>query len=238
MLRRRRRRAEPEAPPQGLWALTYGDLVTQLLAFFILLFSISILDAQKYRAALASFGANLGALPAGPGLLPAAGPAPLPPPTDPQSAADLEDLRRRVQAAFRQHGLAGEVQVESGPDRLLIRFPDRALFDPGRADLVPAARVRLDALVPVLREIPNLIRVEGHTDSDPIMTGLFPSNWELSGARAATVVRYFTEFHGLAPERFDFAGKGEHYPVAPNTSPENKAKNRRVDILILTRPAR
>lgn len=233
-MRAGRRRRSPDSPPvQNLWAVTYGDLVTQILAFFILLFSISTLDVHKYKTALASFSANLGVLPAGTGVVPAGGEVAVPTPRDPVREPQLSTVRRQVQEALRKNGYEGDVQVELADDRLLLRFPDKVLFDSGRADLRPDARERLDSLVPVLRGIPNLIRIEGHSDSDPIKSGVFPSNWELSGARAATVVRYFTEFQGLKPERFDFAGKGEYYPVAPNDGPENKARNRRVDIVVL-----
>lgn len=233
-----RRRARGQAPPPQLpWAVTYGDLVTQLLAFFILLFSISTLDVQKYKTALSSFSANLGMLPAGTGA-PREAPGPGTAPVVVAPLPQLVMVRRQVEDALKQNGYAGDVQLELADDRLLLRFPDQVLFASGRADLLPGARARLDALVPVFRAIPNVIRIEGHTDSDPIKAGLFPSNWELSGARAATVVRYFTEFQGLAPARFEFAGKGEFYPVVPNDSPENKARNRRVDIVVLARTSR
>ncbi len=235
---RRRRRAVASSPPPNLWIMTYGDLVTQILAFFILLFSISTLDVNKYKTALASVSANLGAASSGTGGNPVGGAilgTTSPPATrEPQ----LTVVHKQVQEAMRKNGFAGDMEIELAEDRLLLRFPDKVLYASGRADLLPEARARLDALAPVLQDIPNIVRVEGHTDSDPIISGLFPSNWELSGARAATVVRYLTEFRGLKPEQFEFAGKGEFYPVVPNTSPENKAKNRRVDIVVLARSLR
>ena len=115
----------------------------------------------------------------------------------------------------------------------MVRLADRVLFDLGKADLRPDARRVLDALAGVLAELPNPVRVEGHTDDLPINNERFPSNWELSTARATTVVRYFIEHHGMDPRRFSAAGYGEYHPLVPNTSAANRQKNRRVDVVIM-----
>lgn len=139
----------------------------------------------------------------------------------------------KVQYYVETSELEGKVQAWLDERGLMIRFLDTTLFDLGKADLKPAARVILDNVAEILITLPNRIRVEGHTDNIPINTYLFPSNWELSTARATTVVRYFLEQYGFPPTQFSAAGYGEWHPVVPNDSMENRAQNRRVDIVIL-----
>lgn len=106
-------------------------------------------------------------------------------------------------------------------------------FDSGRADIRPEGYPVLDQLAEVLRNIDNEILVSGHTDNVPINTPLFKSNWELSTARATTVVRYFTETLGLDPVKFTATGNGEHRPLADNSTAEGRQRNRRIEIMIM-----
>lgn len=225
--------------------MTYGDMMTQLLAFFVLLFSFSTLDLQKYRAAMASFTGALGILRGDTSILEgplAPSEEPKPPPVPPrvpgEGPGELESLAGQVREALEKSGYGGRFELVEAEDRLVVRFPDTVLFDSGRADLHPESLPALHAVAEVLRQVPNRVRVEGHTDTDPISNFRFPSNWELSTARAGRVVRYFVDTYGLDPRRFESAGLGEYRPIAPNDTPENKQKNRRVDIVILSsRPA-
>jgi chemotaxis protein MotB len=107
------------------------------------------------------------------------------------------------------------------------------LFDSGKSDLKPRGMTLLDTLAERLRTMPNEIRVEGHTDNIPIATPLYPSNWELSSARATTVGRYLAEHSDVAPNRIIAAGYGEFRPVASNDTREGRARNRRVDLVVL-----
>jgi chemotaxis protein MotB len=213
--------------------MTYGDLVTQILIFFVLLFSISSIDAQKFQAALLSLQGALGFL---------TGSTTTEEPKTPDGNLDdldardhqqmqgvLELIEHRLQAA----GLKATVSTDLEERGLVIRFMDSVLFDLGRADIKPLGRQTLDNLAPTLAEIPNQVRVEGHTDNLPIVTAAFPSNWELSTTRATNVVRYLIEGRGLDPRRMSAAGYGEWRPVAPNDTPADRQRNRRVDIVIL-----
>lgn len=110
---------------------------------------------------------------------------------------------------------------------------ESALFDEGSAELETRARRAQDIVARSLKGLANSIRIEGHTDSRPIHTARFPSNWELSTCRAATVVRFFIDYHQRSPDRISALGYGEFRPLAPNDRPENMAKNRRVDIVML-----
>src|SRR5690606_8321240 len=110
---------------------------------------------------------------------------------------------------------------------------ERILFDSGQAELKPDGLPFLDKISLLLSKIPNYVRVEGHTDNRPISTVQYPSNWELSGARASSVIRHILDSGEFNPSRFIAAGYGDTRPIVPNTSSENWQKNRRVEIVIL-----
>ncbi|MCL6450691.1 MAG: OmpA family protein [Acetobacteraceae bacterium] len=238
-MRKRPRRREGYGPRGSSppWMLTYGDMVTLLLTLFVMLYAFSQVDLQKFEMVLVSLQGAFGVLRGG------GGGVELGPVTEPEEVpgeqpfqVDWQQLRAASESlaeAVARAGLSGQVQLQMEERGLVVRFADAVLFDLGRAELKPAARAILDEVARVVRPLPNPIRVEGHTDDLPISTVRFPSNWELSTARATTVVRYFIEHHGFPPGRLSAAGYGEHKPVAPNTSDENRRKNRRVDVVIL-----
>ncbi len=231
----RRRKSRQEGAPAGApaWMLTYGDLVTQILIFFVLLFAMSSIDAQKFQAALLSLQGAFGFL---------SGESMVDPPGIPDgSEADLDARDHQQMIAVQQliderlqsAGLRASVSMDLEERGLVIRFMDSVLFDLGKAQIKPVGRQTLENIAPTLHEIPNQVRVEGHTDNLPIVTAAFPSNWELSTARATNVVRFLIEDRGLDPRRMSAAGYGEWRPVAPNDSPANRQLNRRVDIVVL-----
>jgi chemotaxis protein MotB len=114
-----------------------------------------------------------------------------------------------------------------------IRFEDAVLFDFGRAEINPAGLMFLDQIAAVIHSIPCPIRIEGHTDNVPIHTKLFPSNWELSAARAVNVVKYFVDSCSIAPQRLSAVGYGASKPLFPNDSADYRTKNRRVEIVLI-----
>ncbi|GAB6876208.1 flagellar motor protein MotB [Thermaerobacter litoralis] len=271
------------------WLLTYADLITLLLAFFVVMYAMSEVNAARYqalaaslRAAFATAGETVidteGVSPdarkvldglnqdtgqpfppvseppvtppqAGPGSTGSTGPdepapppgAPEPelptgtrlPPMSPEEREQLEGLVERVNAALREAGLGGRASARLTERGVAIIFDDQVFFDLGRAELRPEGRNLLRRLAPILARVPGTILVEGHTDNLPIRSGRYPSNWELSTARATTVVRYLAEQAGLDPRRLAAAGYGEWRPRYPNTSEANRAKNRRVEIVLL-----
>lgn len=240
---RRRRRAISEGTP-NVWIQTYSDLVTLLLAFFVLLFSFSAIDAQKFRDVMFSLQGALGVLSGGRTPLPEQLTEPyfpsgsLPPRLGEQwtfspDVAQMQEAEQQVREALAAIGMDGSAEIRIEHRGLLIRFPDSILFDSGRADLRPEGIQLLDRLEPVLAGLPNPIRVEGHTDSVPINTYRYPSNWELSGARAGAVIRYLLSAGNIEPERFSIAGYAEYRPVATNQTAEGRRQNRRVDIVLL-----
>ncbi|MBC7084086.1 MAG: chemotaxis protein MotB [Bacillota bacterium] len=233
----RRKRSDDGPSRSPPWITSYADMTQLLLTFFVLLFAFSSIDAIKFRQAVISLQGALGVLTGGPQLL-NPGEMPVPkPPTDlrpsGKSEVELEGVKQEFQSFLKDQALADDVHLEITERGLVVSFMDKVLFDLGQADLRPEARRVLSEVAVILRKIPNDIRIEGHTCDLPIRTPKFPSNWELSTARACTVLRYFIEAAGLAPDRFTAMGYGEYRPKVPNTSEANRALNRRVDIVIL-----
>ncbi|MFS8572384.1 MAG: OmpA family protein [Clostridia bacterium] len=147
-----------------------------------------------------------------------------------ETTRSLFDALRALQERY---DLYDVVAIESTERGIVIHFTDRVLFDTGRAEIKPEAREVLQAVAVELAKLPHHIRVEGHTDNVPIHNERFPSNWELSTARAVTVLRFLIQVGGLDPGRLSAVGYGEYRPIASNDTPEGRARNRRVDIVLL-----
>lgn len=146
-----------------------------------------------------------------------------------------EELRKTVEQVekfMKESRLTDSMAIDRAADRLVIRMKSAILFAEAQATLTPKAEVVLAGLTPVLAKAPSRLRVEGHTDDVPIRSATFPSNWELSTARAISVIRYLEE-HGIDRTRLSVAGYGEYHPLAPNDSAERRALNRRVEIVVL-----
>jgi chemotaxis protein MotB len=215
------------------WLLTYADLITLLLAFFIVMYSMSKVDAKKFGAMAQALQSILH----GKGTSMLNGEASLVGADKgggPMKVGDMRLLQIKVNNAAREMGLEDKVSAEITERGLVIRISESAFFDPGKIDLKPEAVRFLDILSKPLIEIPNHVRIEGHTDNLPIRTERFPSNWELSVHRATVCVRYLIENHSFPPDRISALGYGEYRPIADNNTIEGRAKNRRVDIVVLT----
>ncbi|ACB84986.1 flagellar motor protein MotB [Natranaerobius thermophilus] len=221
------------------WLQTYGDMITLLLAFFVLLYSISTVDAEKFERMLVSLHESFsGVLPEHRAQIPREDPnITLPEPSERQVPSEeeqmMEDIYDQLEDYIEDADLAEVVMLETEERGIVIRFQDKILFDSGRAELRSESLEILGDIAEILEEIPNEIKVEGFTDDVPIDTPEFPSNWELSAARATTVLRYLSEEGGLDPGRLQATGYGEYRPMVPNDSPENRQLNRRVDITVL-----
>jgi chemotaxis protein MotB len=137
-----------------------------------------------------------------------------------------------VEQFVKDSGLGESMAVDRAADRLVIRMKSAILFSEAQAALTPQAESVLAGLAPVLARAPSRLRVEGHTDDVPIHSAQYPSNWELSTARAISVIRYLEE-HGIERDRLSVAGYGEFHPFVPNDSAERRALNRRVEIVVL-----
>ncbi len=223
-------------PGSPAWMVTYGDMMTLLLCFFVLLYSMSTLDLERFSLIISQLQQQLGVLDGGRTIsreqLIEAGQRDELLGQIERSRLEFEQLYMEIMAYLEKKGLEDQVEVAFVDEGLLIRFPGRILFDLGRADLISEAREILGEMASFFGSVENEVTVEGHTDDWPISTEEFPSNWELSTTRATNVIRYLIEQKDLPPEQFSAAGYGEYQPIRPNDSPENRALNRRVDILI------
>ncbi len=219
------------------WLVTYSDMVTLLLAFFVLLFSFSTLDMVRFQRALISLQEALGVLQGGRTV--AADPVDTDDTLNREmhrealQIAQLLAVRQQLERALEDGDLGGGVTLDLTERGLILHFTDRVLFESGSADLRPGAREVLDRISPILAEIPNHIRIEGHTDNVPINTFRFPSNWELSTARATSVLQYLLQLEASNPGRLSAAGYGEYRPLDTNDTVEGRARNRRVDVVLL-----
>ena len=223
------------------WMATYGDLVTLLMCFFVLLFAFSSIDAQKFEAVMQSFQGSAGVLSGGKAL----SEAPLVFDGMPESQTSsqqvieqnkLENLKEQVEQYLEENQMGAMVDIELEDRGLVIRFKDNVLFDPGSATIKAGSFPILDFLSELLSTdelINEEIRVEGHTDNVPNISTLYPSNWELSTARATNVVRYFVEQSSFLPGRLSAAGYSEYHPISTNDTAEGRSANRRVDIVVI-----
>lgn len=233
-----RRRKKKNNSQEAGWMATYADMVTLLLCFFVLLFSFSTIDAQKFRDIMSSFQGDLGVLEGGKTLDETEY-------VEPEDAkGDISDeelvafdnIQKYIEDYAKENNLEDEIQLQYNERGLVIRTMDNVFFDSGKADIKPKAKEILLFIGNVLKKdelLDKQIKVEGHTDNVRMKSEEFPSNWELSVIRATNVLRLFVEEIGISPKRISASGYGPNRPVAPNDSNENKAKNRRVDIIIL-----
>jgi chemotaxis protein MotB len=215
------------------WLVSYADLVTLLLAFFTTLYAASTLDQNKLRP-LASSLQSAFDTPLQPEPAVATGAPTLVPPVEIMARRDaMESLRRTLDAALAEAIADRRVEVMQDLRGLVISMPDDAAFPSAGAEITPVARRMIERVAGTMQALPNPIRIEGHTDDVPISTEKYGSNWELSTARASAVVAHLVTSAGIAPSRLSAAGYGEFHPRVANTTPENRARNRRIDIVVL-----
>jgi len=249
----RRRKAEEEHENHERWLVSYADFITLLFAFFVVMYSLSSINEGKYRilsdALMQAFRSGLILEGAQQVTEPAVISGSMVPPITRKTPAQHEEEQRRRDMARRMNSMAdeirrvlgpltreGRVTVTEGAHGITVEINASALFPPAEATLGSEAVAALRAVAAVLAPTSFSIIVEGHTDNLPINTFRFPSNWELSAARASSVVRLFVE-SGVSPERLTAAGYADQRPVAPNSTEEGRARNRRVTILIESRLA-
>lgn len=245
------------------WMVSYADFITLLFAFFVMMYSISIVNTGKFKVLSESLTAaftdparslepiQVGDLVRAPAELQDQSFAdPQPKPIRPvemrqmaklvdvdpvlldKASKQLDEIQERVETAMSEMIEQGAITVQRSEYWIEIEMNSSVLFESGSSILYPRVVPILTQLGRVMIDFPNHVHVEGYTDTVPINTEMFPSNWELSGSRAATVVRLF-EFTGVKPDRLAAIGYGEYYPVAENTNAEGRARNRRVVAVVL-----
>ncbi|RWR06952.1 OmpA family protein [Siminovitchia fortis] len=230
------------------WLVTFADLLMVILILFVLLYSYSDTD---FKSATNSFqNHNRGSAPEGGG----AGGGEEKSSDDEKDSNEsektvpkeyedqLEEMIKRekhikeildyVKTYAVEHDLEDKMTVTPTEKGIEVVLPEIMLFPSGKADLIKEAELFLNDMAPLLAEISNIIEIEGHTDNRPISTERFPSNWDLSTARANVVIRYLTEEHKLDAGRFKAVGYGEYQPISSNDTDEGRSKNRRVVLII------
>ena len=236
------------------WLVSYADMITLLMVLFVVLFAMGQTDKNKLEALRTSLqrafsvevlrGAEATSLKgsSGSSIIPPVVPMAVTQELlavtgqttpDPKMAEALQEVREALTQVAVPSDTSGSVDVGASREGIVISLAGNLLFDSGKSDLKPRGMALLDTLAERLRTMPNEIRVEGHTDTIPIATPLYPSNWELSSARATTVARYLAEHDDVSASRLSAAGLGEFHPIAPNDSREGRARNRRVDLVVL-----
>lgn len=233
-MRSRRRHEESSHINKERWLITYADMITLLMIFFIVMYTMSKVDVDKFKSLAESLAAAMGA---GGVILESPGPALVPgqPPGDAEveEQVRLEEIKKQLEELIKNAGLELKMSVTTEERGLVLTFQEDVLFDLGSAELRPEARGIIRKVGSVLLKSPNYIRVEGHTDDLPIHNDKYPSNWELSAARATNVVREMIRSLGFPPQRLSAVAYGEYRPRVPNTSDANRQLNRRVDIVVL-----
>ena len=239
----RKKRGKPhEEELNEAWLLPYSDLMTLLLALFIALFAISQTDASKMQALAQAFTAafNMG----GPSFFSGMGPS-----TSMTSATtqgqdnansaymqeneNLREAQEKLEQYIKENNLQDQVSTELSEEGLMIRLKEKALFASGSAALQGQANQIVPVIAALLSSLPERVTISGHTDNVPISTAQFPSNWELSSARAVSLMRGLMGVQpSLNPARFSALGYSEYRPIASNDTEEGRAQNRRVEVFI------
>ncbi len=241
MKRNRQHNGQTDEPNSSSWLTTFNDLVTLLMVFFVLMFSLGTINVKKMSDFQYALQSGLGILEAGKQISVAV--------QDDQAVRDMshvntqaegrsgtpqqQGLQETIESALEALGADIGIQVTYTQQGAHLSFEDGVLFDFGRADISSQGYGVLDKIVNVIRKMPYPLRVEGHTDNVPIHTQKFPSNWELSTARAVNVLKYFADTGQIDPRRLSAVGYGASKPLVANDSPRHRAKNRRVEIVLM-----
>jgi chemotaxis protein MotB len=255
---RRKKKPEPHANHER-WLVSYADFITLLFAVFVTLFAMSQTDKRKVEEVIASLRESFGYAKSSPmskvnvldstelSQIPAiSAPAargdmqpsmPFSKTTKQQYHAEEKDFKKArasLEAYLLKNGMQDKVSLEIDRRGLVISLKEAGFFDSGSAEIRVSSYPLLAKIAESLSDYNNDIRVEGHTDNVPINTPAFPSNWELSTARATNIVRHLVYYYKFAPQKLSATGYAEYRSVADNSTKEGREKNRRVDIVVLS----
>ena len=213
------------------YLITYADLITLLLGLFIILYAISNVDAAKYDKVMSAMGSIFGSQKfkiesSLPDVF--------------NKANDVIEnpmnlLKQELNDLININDLNSSVSIENNQRGVAIRILDDILFASGEAELSSKAQEVLKLVSGIIKELPNDIRVEGHTDNISINSALYPSNWHLSISRALNTAYYLIKIEGINPDKVSVVGYSEYNPIADNSTPEGRSKNRRVDIIVINK---
>lgn len=228
MKSRKRRLRRPKRGEDGgnvKWLVTFADLITLILVFFVLLFSMSHINSGKFQKLVGSMDKTLASEKMKDvHSKESQGEA--------QSKMNADDLLAYIKGKLKKNNLDDKIATKKDSRGVILVLQEQILFPTGEASLVPESRPFLNKIGEIIKELPNVIRVEGHTDKRPIRNSYYPSNWELSTARASSVIQYLSETYNINSSRFVAIGYGDTKPLKISNQEEEMKKNRRVEIVI------
>lgn len=250
---KRKQKKHNEEEGGEAWLLPYSDLMTLLLAVFIVLFAVSQVDETKAEAIAEAFREDMmssseSVLPGSIGVLPGTIPSTgqegntgeetgismeeLEQYLDAQELSSLVEVKQELDDILQDN--SSDIETSIDTRGLVISLNNAILFDSGSAKIKKENEETLVHIAKIINSLDNYIRIEGHTDNIPITSGVYPSNWELSGARASSVVRLFIDKCDVPPNKLVAVGYGEYRPIGDNKTVNGRAKNRRIDIIVLS----
>ena len=239
---RRRRRIVIEPENHDRWLISFADFITLLFAFFVVMYAISAVNESKYRVVASSLGDAFGRSPSSEAPVPQLPTMTLPPEVKQRTLKQQQAIEEQAHMTEVASNLLdvmaplakeGKVRVTQSRRGVSIEINANVLFAPGHAELEPQSLTVLRAVAEHLRREPFNLEITGHTDNVPISNSIYASNWELSAVRASSVVRLLAE-NGIAPARLFAIGREASQPIAPNNTTEGRARNRRVELMILS----
>ncbi|UCE71290.1 MAG: OmpA family protein [Nitrospiraceae bacterium] len=236
------RKEKAEAAGAPAWMATFADMMSLLLTFFVLLLSFAEMDVDRFKDALGSIQAALGAgvLAQKNGMFEKSGSpttfdiTPLAPPGGLSAGAvrnNNDQVMMDVERLINERGLRHDVTVENSRRGVILKVQGRMFFSVGTADLKTESHVLLDKIADLMNKFPHNVAIEGHTDNVPVSGGRYSSNWELSSARAVSTLEYLKDNHNIDVKRIHVGGFADTRPVATNYTEEGKAKNRRIEFV-------
>jgi chemotaxis protein MotB len=228
-----------KGPSHERWLVSYADFMTLLFAFFVVLFASrhNNQGLHKVAGAIRDGFTTMSAYRPPAATVPNAAPPPAQPKTaKPSGSADLDlpVLRKQLQDVLGDSIAKHEIVVEQTPEGLVISLRELGFFNSGQAQLLPGAADKLKRTAQILTQHHLTVRIEGHTDNQPIRSALYRSNWELSSARAMTVLQLLINEGGFDPSKASMSAYGEYKSLASNDTPEGRRQNRRVDLVVVT----
>ena len=251
MIRPKKKKAPEKEPNMERWLVSYADFITLLFAVFVMLYAMSIVDQKKMEEVKASIQSSFAHGQTSSPALKVIGdkdfgliPPVLNPPVEPQpqdeasaatEAQEFTQIKQEVQDNLKEYGAKNEVQLTVNERGLVISLKEAGFFPSGTAKVQAGALPLLDKIATSISHYSNTIRIEGHTDNVPVNSPSFPSNWELSAARANSLVHYLIEKHGFKGAKLSVTGYAEYRPIADNATEAGRKLNRRVDIVMLSR---
>jgi len=242
MAHRRGKHEEEHAGHDERWLVSYADFITLLMVLFVILYSMGQVNVEKYKRLADSMRTAFslgGAADVVDKQINQSGgnskdgtAKPIVVPGIPEGPTQSEEVAGQLTSMLSHQNLGSQVSVQTNIEGVLISLSEKLVFKDGTAELPEEVRPVLDTIVEMLRPINNKVRLVGHTDDSPPANSQYPSNWELSLARATAVADYLMKA-GIAPERFIISGQGQYSPIFPNDTPEHRALNARVEMIII-----